>query len=47
MNSETSIFDNPSIDFEKYLGKHVPQRDPKLNKNEKSVIRFELGADYA
>ena len=37
MSSETSIFDNPSIDFEKHFGKHVPQRDPKLKKTQNSL----------
>ena len=32
MRSETSIFDNPSGDFEQYFGKHFPKTDPKLKK---------------
>ncbi len=33
MRSETSIFDNPSVDFEKYLGKQNPKRLPNLKKS--------------
>ena len=32
-NSETSIFDNPSVDFEKKLGKLEPKMLPKLKKS--------------
>ena len=32
-NSETSIFDNPSGDFEKYFGKGLPKMVPKLKKS--------------
>ena len=30
--AETSIFDNPSIDFEQQLGKHFPTKTPKAQK---------------
>ena len=31
-NSQTSFFDNPSIDFEQKLGQHFPKEPPKLKK---------------
>ena len=32
-NSETSIFDNPSVDFEINLGKDFPKAVPNLKKS--------------
>ena len=40
MSSETSIFDNPSIDFEKYFGRHFPQKGPKAQKNAEFAEEF-------
>ena len=33
MSSETSIFDNPSVDFETSVGKHNPKEAPELKKS--------------
>ncbi len=33
MNSKMSIFDNPSVDFEKYFGKREPKTLPNLKKS--------------